>query len=288
MNSVKTKHLIGLIGCILLFILGFSINGNLGMFFNFAGLCVVLGGTGGATLISYRLERLAVVAKVVLASYRTKPKQPKEIVEILVNLAVKSKIEGVLSLERDEQEASMLFLRGALGVLVDGYKADEIRKHLSAEISFFRLRRENCDQVLRNIADFFPAFGLVGSVVGLIGMLAGVGDTNVILTTVPIALTSTLYGIIFSNFIMVPFAANLRERTNKELLLHKIIMEGIIAIESEIHPNLLERKLKSFLTPSSRSGKMVSIKKIKERFNIHAESGKPPKKRSAAGVSIKR
>jgi chemotaxis protein MotA len=209
-----------------------------------------------------------VVAKVVHASYRTKPKAPREIVEILVDLAVKSKVEGLLSLEREEQEASMLFLREALGVLVDGYKAEEIRNYLSAEMNFFRLRRESLEQILRNIGDFFPAFGLVGSVVGLIGMLAGVGDTSVILATVPIALTSTLYGILLANFFISPFAANLRERTNQELLLQKIIMEGVIAIESEVHPNLLERKLKSFLTPSARIGKLVSLQKIRERFHI--------------------
>jgi chemotaxis protein MotA len=245
-------------------------HGNLGLYFNVAGLFIVIGGTGGAALISYRFERLRVVVKVVIASYRTKPKEPREIVEILVNLAVKSKIEGLLSLEREEKEASMLFLREALGVLVDGYSASEIRNYLSAEMNFFRLRRENLEQILGNIGDFLPAFGLVGSVVGLIGMLAGVGDTSVILATVPIALTSTLYGIVLSNFFITPFSANLRERTNRELLLQKIIMEGVIAIESEIHPNLLERKLKSFLTPSSRVGQMVSLKKIRERFKIKA------------------
>ncbi len=271
-KNIKNKNIIGLIICFLVFLIGFSIHGNLGLYFNVAGLFIVLGGTCGAALISYRLERLVVVSKVVISSYRTKAKEPHEIVEILVNLAVKSKIEGLLSLEREEKEASMLFLREALGVLVDGYNAAEIRNYLSAEMNFFRLRRENLEQILRNIGDFLPAFGLVGSVVGLIGMLAGVGDTKVILQTVPVALTSTLYGIVFSNFFMAPFAANLRERTNRELLLQKIIMEGVIAIESEVHPNLLERKLKSFLTPSSRVGQLVSLKKIRERFNIKSST----------------
>lgn len=276
MKNLKNKNILGIIICFLVFLIGFSIHGNLGLYFNIAGLFIVLGGTFGAALISYRLERLLVVAKVVKQSYRTKPKEPREIVEILVDLAVKSKIEGLLSLERDERESSMLFLREALGVLVDGYGADEIRNYLSAEMNFFRLRRENCEQVLRNIGDFFPAFGLVGSVVGLIGMLGGVGDTSVILETVPIALTSTLYGIVFSNFFITPFAANLRERTNRELLLQKIVMEGVIAIESEVHPNLLERKLKSFLTPSSRIGQLVSLKRIRERFNIKPSTVSAP------------
>ena len=133
---------------------------------------------------------------------------------------------------------------------------------------FFRLRREDSERILRSIAEFFPSFGIVGSVVGLITMLGGIGDTSVILQAIPIALTSTLYGLIFSNFFFLPFASNIKERTNHELLLQKIIMEGAIAIESEINPIILKTKLESFLTPSERETELVSYQKIKERFNI--------------------
>ena len=163
-------------------------------------------------------------------------------------------------------------LRTALGYLVDGYNEQQIRDLLSTEMYFFRMRRDDSERVLRTMADLFPSFGIIGSVVGLIGMIAGVGDTGVILATVPIALTSTLYGIVFSNFFFVPFAARLHERTNHELLLQKIIMEGVIAISSEINPRMLEVKLKSFLTPSSRAGKLVSLRRIQQRFHIKKEN----------------
>jgi len=272
---MRNRNLIGIVIAFLLFAIGFTIHGNIGLYFNLAGIFIVVGGTLVAALVCYRVERLLVVIRVVIESYQTKPKEPREIVEVLVDLAVKSKMAGLLSLEKDEQESSMLFLRESLGILIDGYNGREIRDYLSAEMNFFRLRRENIEQILRNIADFCPAFGLVGSVVGLIGMLGGVGDTSVILSTVPIALTSTLYGILLANFFFIPFAVNLRERTRRELLLQKIIMEGVIAIESELNPNLLERKLKSFLTPAMREGRMVSIEKIKKRFSIET-SPMPP------------
>jgi len=266
---MRTKNIIGLALCFCLFMIGFTLHGNIGLYFNLSGLLIVIGGSFGAALISYRFKRLQIVYKVVVSSYKRKAKDPKEIVEILVDLAVKSKFKGIISLQKDEAEASILFLRGALGLLVDGYSGQEIRSLLTSEMKFFQHRRETCEQVLRNIADFFPAFGLVGSVVGLIGMLSGSGDTSTILTTVPIALTSTLYGIIFANLFFLPFAANLREKTNRELLLQKIIMEGVIAIESELNPRILENKLKSFLTPSSRHGRMVSLEKIRKRFHIN-------------------
>lgn len=263
-----SKNILGLFLCTALFFLGFIVNGNLSFYFNFSGLLIVSGGTFAAAFLSFRRHQLAIAAKVVFASYRSRPKTEKEIIQILIDLSVKSRAEGILSLQHDEAQSSMLFLRRALGCLVDGYRVDQIREILTTEMYFFRLRREELERVLRSIADYFPTFGIIGSVVGLITMLNGIGDTSVILKAVPIALTSTLYGLIFSNFFFLPFAANLKEKTSQELLLKKIITEGIIAIESEINPVILKTKLDSFLTPSERLEEYVSYSKIQERFNI--------------------
>lgn len=268
---METRNSIGLAICVGLFCLGFVIHGNVGFYFNLAGLLIVVGGTLGATLVCSRARRLIIVYKVLLSCYRTRVKEPEEIVKTLVDLSVKRRLEGVLSLEKDEKETSVLFLRGALGFLVDAYPGSHIREFLNTEMYFFRMRRDKSERVLRTMAEICPSFGLVGSVVGLIGLLAGVGDTSVILATVPIALTSTLYGVIIANFFLLPFAVRMRERTDQELLLQKIITEGILAIESEVNPRILEMKLKSFLTPSARQGRLVSLKQIQERFNIKPE-----------------
>lgn len=264
------KNVIGLIACTLLFCFGFTINGNMSLYFNISGLLIVFGGTFAATFLSFKTEQLGIVFKVLRTSYKSKPKKETEIIQILIDLSIKSRIQGILSLQDEENETSILFLRRALGCLVDGYKVDQIRDILNTEMYFFKMRREDSERVLRTIADLFPAFGITGSVVGLISMLSGIGDTSIILRAVPIALTSTLYGIIFSNFFFLPFAAFLRERTNKELLLQKIIMEGVIAIDSELNPTILKTKLESFLTPAERKETLVSYNKIKERFNIRA------------------
>lgn len=266
--SIERKSLIGLVISVILFCSGFFIHGDAGLYFNLVGMLIVVGGTFGATLICFRMNRLAIVYKVLKASYRTRVKEPYEIVQILVDLAVKSRLRGLLSLEEDEKETSILFLRRGLGFLVDDYSETQIRDFLNTEMYFFKSRREESERVLRTIAEISPSFGLVGSVVGLIGMLAGIGDTAVILGTVPIALTSTLYGVILANFFFVPFAENIRTRTGQELLLQKIILEGILAIKRELNPRVLEMKLKSFLTPSSRKGRMVSLKRIQEKFKI--------------------
>ena len=222
------------------------------------------------------MERLAIVLKVLVTSYKKPLKTPDEIIEILVDLSVKSKLQGLLSLQEDEEETTVLFLERALSCLVDGYSRQQIRDVLNTEMYFFKHRRAETERVLSTMAEISPSFGLVGSVVGLIAMLAGVGDTSVILSTVPIALTSTLYGIVLANFFFLPFSVRIKERTNKELLLQKIILEGVLAIESEHHPRVLERKLKSFLTPSSRGGQLVSFKRIQEKFQPKVAAEKTP------------
>jgi chemotaxis protein MotA len=268
---MKRQNLIGLVLCGLLFFGGFLIKGNISLYFNIASLMIVAGGSATAALLSFRLERLKIVLRVVQSSYRSRLKSEAEIVDILIDLSIKSRMEGILSLQKDENETSVLFLRRGLGCLVDNYEPHQIRDILNTEMYFFKLRREDSERVLRTIADFCPAFGIVGSVAGLIPMLAGIDDTGIILKTVPLALTSILYGLIFANFFFIPFASNLRERTNQELLLQKIIMEGVLAIQGELNPTVLRTKLLSFLTPSDRKADLVPLSRIQERFHIKPE-----------------
>jgi chemotaxis protein MotA len=271
---MKNKNLLGLFLSCCLFTLGFFIHGNIALYFNISGLLIVCGGTLTASLISFKNEQLLIVFKVLASAYKTPIKKETEIVNILIDLSIRSRVAGILSLQRQENETSILFLRRALGCLVDGYQIEQIRDILNTEMYFFKLRREDSERVVRGIADYFPAFGIIGSVVGLITMLGGIGDTAVILKAIPIALTSTLYGLIFANFFFLPFASVIKERTNQELLLQKIILEGVIAISSEMNSVILKTKLESFLTPSERKENLVSYAKLRERFSIENQEEK--------------
>ena len=265
------KSLLGLTLCALIFSAGFAISGNVARYFNLAAILVVGGGTLGVAIASFRMQRLQYVARLLRNAYRGRMKEPAEIVEILVDLSVKSRIRGLHTLAEDERETSVMFLRRALGVVVDNYSREQTTEILNTEMFFFKQRRDESERVLRVLADVCPAIGLAGSVVGLIGMLSGVNDTSVVLSTIPIALTSTLYGVLLANFVLLPMAARIREDTDHELLLQKIIIEGVRAIQSEQSPRVLEVKLKSFLTPSAREGQLVSLARIKERFRIEDE-----------------
>ncbi len=271
---MKNKNLIGLLLSAGIFLVGFVMNGNIDLYFNLSGWLIVSGGTLAAALLSFKSEQLGNVVRVLTTAYRKPITKETEIINILIDLSIRSRMEGILTLQNQENETTILFLRRALGCLVDGYKIEQIRDILNTEMYFFRLRREDSERVIRAIADYCPAFGLIGSVVGLITMVGGIGSTEVILKAIPIALTSTLYGLILSSFFFLPFAATVKERTNQELLLQKIIMEGVIAINSELNPIILKTKLESFLTPSERATQLVSYAKLKERFNIEREQKK--------------
>jgi len=268
---MQRRNFIGLALCILIFLGGLFFKGDVSFYFNLASLMIVAGGSATAALLSFQIDRLRIVFRVVRSSYGSHLKSEAEIVDILINLAIKSRMEGILSLQQDEDETSILFLRRGLGCLVDNYEPQQIRDILNTEMYFFKLRREDSERVLRTIADFCPAFGIIGSVAGLIPMLAGIDDTSIILKTVPLALTSILYGLVFANFFFIPFASHLRERTNRELLLQKIIMEGILAIYGELNPTVLRTKLLSFLTPAERRADMVPLSRIQERFHIRTD-----------------
>jgi len=264
----NNRNLVGVCCFSVLFLIGFFMYGHVGLYFNLSGFLIVIGGTFAAAFVSFKFSRLKILCQVLKASYRTREIEPDEIVETLVDLSLKCKFRGLLSLQEDEQETTVLFLCRALGYLVDGYDVRQMRDFLTTEISFFRMRREETERVLRTMAEFCPSFGLIGSVVGLMSMLGGVGDTSVILATIPVALTSTLYGVLFANFVFLPLAAHIQERTDREVLLKKIILEGVVAIGSDLHPRALENKLKSFLTPSARAEKLVSLERIRKKFNV--------------------
>ncbi len=258
--------IIGIAICTLLLIGSMLIGDGRTLMFNLEGLVVVIAGTLGAVFISYPFNVLRVATRVAINSYKTKVPSAKEVVDSLLHLSLLSKIDGLLALEQNEERASVLFLKRALSMLVDGFNVDELRDALYTEIHFFQQRRSLQERVFRHMAILAPAFGVAGGVIGLVGMLAGIGDTGVILRTIPVALTSTLYGILVAYFICIPIAENIHARTQEELLIHKLIAEGVTLIGQEYNTMRLQTRLQSFITPHERDIQNMSIKDIRDKY----------------------
>lgn len=259
-------NLAGLLICLIVFLLSFYLGGNVSLYFNLPALLNILSGVVGAALISYPLERLKIACLVAINAYKVKQPSSDTIIKILLDLSVRSKREGILSLEKMENQSISSFLKGALRLLIDGYAEQEIKEILSAEMYFFRERRAYNERVFRTLARSAPAFGLIASIIGLVGLLSGIGDTSIILKTIPIALMATLYGILLSNFVFLPIAECIHSRTMSELLLQKLVLNGVIAIKMESNSHKLEVKLMSFLTPAVRAANEKSLEYIKKKY----------------------
>lgn len=259
----QTHSIAGIALCTLLLIGATLIGEGRLLMFNLVGFIVVVTGTLGATFISYPKNRIAIASRVAINSYRYTVPSEQKIVDLLLDLSLRSRLDGLLALEQEGEHASVLFLGRALSMLVDGFKAEELRDALYTEIHFFQQRRVLHERVFRQMALLAPAFGVAGGVIGLVGMLSGIGDTGVILQTIPVALTSTLYGIIMAYFLFIPVAENIHGRTQEELLIHKLIAEGVILIGQEYNTVRLQTRLQSFVTPHLRN---KSFHEIRDRY----------------------
>lgn len=259
-------NLFGIILCLAIFVAAFVLTGNASAYLNLEAFMVVISGTFGAALLSYPFSGLKTAYFVAKGAYSSKDTDPDEVIQVLLDTAIRSRLDGLPALEKAGEATTVHFLRGALNMLADNYPEDQMRDILLTEIHFFRSRRQMQERVFRTMAVYAPAFGLAGSVIGLIGLLIGLGDTGEVLRYIPIALISTLYGILFSNFILSPIAENIRGKTEREVLVQKLIIEGVCAIKTEANPHILEKKLSSFLTPAARRGTHESFSEMRKKY----------------------
>ena len=263
------RNYIGAAICLVIFVGCFFLgeSGTVVFYFNIVSLMVVVSGTVGAVCLSHHFEQLKSAVMVAKNVYSNDViSSSDEVVHILLDMAVKSKYDGIISLEKYEEQISVSFLKNALALLVDGYDEDEIRDILHTEMYYFKLRRQQSERVFRMMVAVAPPFGVAGSIIGLIGMLVGMGDTGVILTTIPLALTATLYSIVLSYFILTPIAESIYSKTQGELFLQSIIVEGVVELRREKNLVKLEKRLSSFLTPSARKTGGQGIREIQKRF----------------------
>ncbi len=250
-----------------IFIGSFAIGENTGLFFNILGLVIVLSGLLGALFLSYPTKSIGIACGVAWNAYRIELPSHERVIETLMELSVRSRSKGMIALEDAEETTTISYLKRTLSLLMDNYRMEEMREILQTEMYYFKQRRIQHERLIRHAARLAPAFGVAGSVIGLIAMLSGIGDPDVIIKTIPVALTSTLYGIVLSNFLLIPMAENLHSKTQNELLIQKLITDGVIAIRYEQNPYRLVRKLESFLTPAARHETEYSFAEIRDKIH---------------------
>ncbi len=256
-----------------IFVSSIVIQGHAALFLNGTALLIVTCGTLGAMLLSYPIADLRTALQVTRNLHRDPPPTSKEVINTMLDMAVQSRGKGLLALESMGEHSTIAFLKRALGLLIDGLPDEELSDLLHAEMLHFKQRRAYVERMFRQAALLAPAFGVAGSVVGLIDMLAGITNPDVILLTIPVALVSPLYGIVLANAVFFPIAESIHAKTQKELLIQKLITDGVIIMRSEPNPRRMAIKLESFLTPSARAHENLSLKEIRERLRQFRENG---------------
>jgi len=252
-----------------LFFASFFAGGHAALFFNGIALAIVCFGTLGALFLCYPIADLHAALRVMRNVYRHPPPTNAEIVSTMLEVAVYSRSTtggAIAALETMSEQSTVSFMKRALGLLIDPFQDDELAEILQTEMFYFKQRRAQIERIFRQGALFAPAFGVAGSVIGLINMLAGITDPDVILQSIPVALTSPLYGIVLANAMFFPLAEAIHAKTQKELLIQMLITDGVMIIRREPNPRQVALKLESFLTPSARTHESRSLKEIRERL----------------------
>ncbi len=259
--------------CVLFFGASFVVSKNTGAYFNLIAFTVVFSGTLGATLLSFPLYRLGSALKTVHRIFAGEGISRKEIKDQLIDTAVRAACEGPACYEEIENSrATYPFLRKIVPFIADNYTLQEIQEIMSNQVSVYSFERAQDERLFRRMASLAPAFGVAGSVIGLIGMLMGIGDSELILSQIPIALVSTLYGIVFSNFILTPMAECISADSNEEIMKQKMTFEAVKGMLYETHPYKLARKLEPFSPQESGRDELHLIREKRKAYLYNKEN----------------
>lgn len=227
--------------------------GGPGMWFvNYPSLMIVLGGTVGATLLSYPLSEVMGVVRVAKNVFLHQSKAAAEIITLLVDLAKRARREGILSFEAQLKDIDDPFLVKGLQLAVDGMESSSIEEILRVEILHVEERHELGAEIFATMGTYAPAMGMLGTIIGLVQMLMQMDDPSKIGGPMAVALLTTFYGVLLANLVFNPVAGKLKTRSRQEIMLKNMVIEGIISIQSGDNHRIVEAKLNAFLAPKAR------------------------------------
>ncbi|MDQ2086555.1 motility protein A [Herbivorax sp. ANBcel31] len=241
--------LIGIIIGIVCILATIIMGGSLLTFWSIAGVFVVLGGGIASTLISYRVGEIGKMIKVAVKAFTGKELRPQDTIKLLVDLSLKARREGLLSLEADQEEIDDNFLKQSLQLVVDGVEPEVIVESMDLEIENMKMRHSRGSGIFKTMGTLFPAWGMIGTLIGLINLLQSLDDPSAVGPAMALALITTFYGSLLANFICNPIANKLAIKSKEEIQEKRMIIEGILSIQSGENPRILEHKLKTFLSP---------------------------------------
>ncbi|MCH8156906.1 MAG: MotA/TolQ/ExbB proton channel family protein [Nitrospinae bacterium] len=242
--------LIGITGGITLVGIAMFLGGDISSFLNIPGIMIVGGGTIAATLTTFQLKDVMSAFTAAAFVFSEEKQDPNNMVATMVELCTLSRRQGIVALSKLEIEED--FLRKACNLIADGTKEDMMRDTLSIEIESMKQRHFIVQDIFRKMAQYAPAFGMIGTLIGLIQMLQQLSNPETVGPAMAVALLTTFYGMMLSTLFFNPMAGKLRARTLVEVINLEIIFEGSISILSDNNPMLVYEKLSSYIPAKMR------------------------------------
>ena len=227
-------------------------DGGIITFVHVPSLLLVFGGTLAVTMMNFPSSEMKTIVKVMAVTTVQRAVTAGEEIERIVSYANLARKEGLLALENKLTEVEDRFFSKGVQLVIDGFGAETVRDIMSLEAEWQRQRHMSGKKLLEQMGTFAPAFGMIGTLVGLVQMLQNLSDPSQIGQGMATALLTTLYGAVLANMVFLPLAGKLDVRAKQEILLRELMIEGIVAIQSGEKPQLIKEKLKGFLPPKAR------------------------------------
>jgi chemotaxis protein MotA len=245
----------GLITGVLLIVTAVVLGGAPLAFVDIQSTLIVVGGVLAATFIMFPLRTVVGSIQVAIKAFRDDTWNLDIIIDQMVSLSRLARTNGILALEDAEKDIENVFLKKGIQLAVDGNEEELIRFIMATDVSFTKERHAIGYKVFKQMGVMGPAFGMIGTLIGLVNMLRSLDDPSSIGPAMAVALLTTLYGALIANLVCLPLANKLEFRSKEEALAKQVITEGIISIMQGANPKVLKDKLEAFVSPSMRKEK---------------------------------
>ncbi len=230
-----------------------SASGNLMMYYDFISIVIVFGGSITVVMMKFTMSQLASCFSAAGKAFIFKSQSAEELIERSVQLADTARKGGFLALE--EAEITNPFMQKGINMLVDGHDADVVRTTLEKDIELTYARHEVYVGVWKQLGDLGPAMGMIGTLVGLVAMLANMSDPKSIGPAMAVALLTTLYGALQANCLCMPIADKMIVRNNEEKTNNQLILDAIMGIQDGQNPKVIEGVLRNYIKEKKRAVK---------------------------------
>ncbi|MDA8139491.1 MAG: flagellar motor protein [Desulfobacteraceae bacterium] len=218
---------------------------------------IVLGGTFGATLLSFPFKIIVSACKSMKKAMIDRQNDLNHLIQSITRYAIISRREGRFALQDRLPEVADHFLRRALTLVVDGTDTKTMREVMEVELNQIEANGDLEAKVFEAAGGYAPTIGIIGAVLGLIHVMQNLTDPSQLGTGIAVAFVATVYGVGSANLIFFPFASKLRNRLKQTITAKEMMLEGAIGIQEGTNPHIIEEKLKSFLTVNERNQRKV-------------------------------